>query len=174
MERGLDEPDARRQARLELGTIHAARERVREERTGFALEQMWRELVQAARVLRRSPGLTVLSITTMGAGIGVSAILFALVNGIVLSPLRYPDADRLVRIFDTNHAMGVERAGIASGNVDDWRRGSVIHGYRRLLHDGAHGERRRRRRSPDDGAGQRRLLCDCGRVACPWPCVRGR
>jgi len=124
MERGLDEPDARRQARLELGTIHAARERVREERTGFALEQMWREVVQAARVLRRSPGLTVLSITTMGAGIGVSAILFALVNGIVLSPLRYPNADRLVRIFDTNHAMGVERVGIASGNVDDWRRGA--------------------------------------------------
>ena len=102
MERGLDEPDARRQARLELGTIHAAREQVRE-RTGFALEQMWRELVQAARVLRRSPGLTVLSITTMGIGIMVSAILFALVNGIVLSPLPYPSADRLVRIFDTNH-----------------------------------------------------------------------
>jgi putative ABC transport system permease protein len=123
MARGLDEPEARRQARLELGTIHAARERVREERTGFALEQMWRELVQAARVLRRSPGLTVLSIATMGAGIGVSAILFALVHGIVLTPLRYPDADRLVRIFDTNQATGVERSGIASGNVDDWRRG---------------------------------------------------
>ena len=94
----------------------------RQRATGLALEQIWRELVQAARVLRRSPGLTVLSITTMGAGIGVSAILFALVNGIVLSPLRYPDADRLVRIFDTNQATGVERSGIASGNVDDWRR----------------------------------------------------
>ena len=57
----------------------------------------------------------------MGVGIGVSAILFALVNGIVLRPLPYPEADRLVRIFDTNPQAGVERAGVAIGNVDDWR-----------------------------------------------------
>jgi putative ABC transport system permease protein len=80
-----------------------------------------RETNYAARVLRRSPGVTLLSLLTMGVGIGASAILFALIDGIVLSPLPYPEPDRLVRIFDTNLTAGVERAGAASGNIDDWR-----------------------------------------------------
>jgi predicted permease len=121
---GMDEREAHRVARVELGNIQRAREQIREERTGFALEQVWRELAHAARVLRRSPGLTALSIATMGVGIGVSAILFALVNGIVLSPLRYPAPDRLVRIFDSNQTAGVDRTGVATGNIDDWRRGA--------------------------------------------------
>ena len=88
---------------------------------GWRLEQLLRETHYAARVLRRSPGITLLSVATMGVGIGVSTLLFALVNGIVLRPLPYPEPDRLVRIFDTNIAAGIDRAGAASGNIDDWR-----------------------------------------------------
>ena len=91
-------------------------------RTRIVLEPLARELAYAARLLRRSPGLSLLSVATMGAGIGVSAVLFALVNAIVLRPLPYPEPDRLVRIFDTNPTAGVDRAGAASGNIDDWRR----------------------------------------------------
>jgi putative ABC transport system permease protein len=119
---GADARDARRQALAEVGSIAAARERVAADRTGVALDQLGREIRYAARVLARSPGVTLLSIATMGLGIGASAILFALVNGIVLQPLPYPEPDRLVRIFDRNTTAGIERAGVASGNIDDWRR----------------------------------------------------
>ncbi len=122
VESGMGEAEARRAARVELGNLLSAREQIFEERTGFAVEQLWREAVQAARVLRRSPGLTILSVATMGIGIGASTILFALVNGIVLSPLRYPNPDRLVRVFDTNQSAGVDRTGVTTGNLDDWRR----------------------------------------------------
>jgi putative ABC transport system permease protein len=88
----------------------------------LTLEQCFRELKYAARVLRFSPGVTLLSMATMGVGIGVSAILFILVNAIVLRPLPYPEPDRLVRIFDTNIASGIDRTGAASGNIADWRR----------------------------------------------------
>ena len=54
-------------------------------------------------------------------GIGVSTVLFALVDAVVLRPLPYPDAERLVRIVDTNAAAGIDRAGAASGNLHDWR-----------------------------------------------------
>lgn len=84
--------------------------------------ELTREMRYAAAVLRRSPGVTLLSVVTMGVGIGVSSLLFALVNGIVLQPLAYPASDRLVRIFDTNVTAGIDRAGAASGNIDDWRR----------------------------------------------------
>ena len=118
---GLDEAAARRQARLEVGTVESTREDLAEERTGFALEQRLRELLYAVRVLRRSPGLTLLSIVTMAVGIGVSGLLFALVNGIVLQPLPYPEADRLVRIFDLNREAGIARRGAASANIAEWR-----------------------------------------------------
>ena len=121
---GLDEAEARRQARLEVGSVEAAREDVAEERTGFALDQRLRELRYAVRVLRRAPGLTLLSILTMGVGIGVSGLLFALVNGIVLQPLPYPEPDRLVRIFDINREAGIPRRGAASGNIAEWRQRS--------------------------------------------------
>jgi putative ABC transport system permease protein len=87
-------------------------------------EHLARESRHAARVLRRSPGVTALSIVTMGAGIGVSGILFALVNAILLRPLPYPDPDRLVRIFDTNLQAGIERTGVTTGNLASWRAGA--------------------------------------------------
>jgi hypothetical protein len=59
-----------------------------------------RELAYAGRVVWRSPGLSLLSVVTMGVGIGVSAVL-------------------------ANLTAGVDRAGAASGNIDDWRRRST-------------------------------------------------
>jgi predicted permease len=121
---GVGEAEARRQVRVEIGSVESTLEQLAEERTGFAFEQLWREITYAARILRRSPGLTLVSIATMAAGIGVSTLLFVLVNTIVLRPLPYPEPDRLVRIFDTNPQAGIDRAGAASGNIADWRRRS--------------------------------------------------
>jgi predicted permease len=126
MAAGLDQAEARRQARMEAGSLDAAREEVAAERSGVWLEQLRRECGYALRGLRRSPGLTALSIMTIAGGIGASAILFALVNGIVLQPLRYPHPDRLVRIFDTNISVGVQRTGTASGNIAHWRQRATV------------------------------------------------
>ena len=124
-EAGLSEDEARRQARLDAGSVEAARERIAEERSGFVLEQILREARHAARVLSRSPALTALCVVTMAVGIGVSTVLFTLVDAVVLRPLPYPDAERLVRIVDTNRQAGIDRAGAASGNVHDWRQRSA-------------------------------------------------
>jgi putative ABC transport system permease protein len=144
MAAGMDENTARRRARLEAGSPAAAREAVAEARTGATIEQLLHETRQAARVLRRSPGLTLLSATTMAVGIGVSTVLFALVDAVVLRPLPYPAADRLVRIVDTNPAAGIDRAGVTTGNLRDWRARTFgfagLAGYyamgRTLSHDG--------------------------------------
>lgn len=118
---GLDEAEARRQARIALGSVATAREAVADERPGAAVEQLMRETRQAWRSLRRAPALTAVSALTMTIGIGVSAVLFALVDAVVLRPLPYPDAGRLVRVVDVNPAAGVERAGVTTGNLHDWR-----------------------------------------------------
>ncbi|MEE8129803.1 MAG: ABC transporter permease, partial [Vicinamibacterales bacterium] len=119
---GVDEQEAQRQARLELGGVEVVRERLAEGRTGFMLEQVVKELAYAWRVLRRAPGPTGLSVTTIAVGVAVSTVLFALIDSIVLRPLPYPEAHQLVRVFDTNPELGVDRTGVTSGNIDDWRR----------------------------------------------------
>ena len=124
VESGLNEQEARRRAHVEAGGLQSTRELLAEGRAGFAFERIVGELTYAARALRRSPGLTLLSIVTMGAGIGASTLLFLLVDGIVLRPLPYPQPEQLVRIFDTNPGAGVDRAGAASGNIGDWRQGT--------------------------------------------------
>ena len=119
---GLSEEEARRRVRMELGRVDSVRDRLAEGRTGFRLEQLMREFRYGARVLRRAPGSTILSVLTIGLGIALSTLLFTLVDGVILRPLPYPASDRLVRLFDTNPPLGVERTGAASGNIDDWRR----------------------------------------------------
>ena len=122
IERGMSEAEARRQVAVAVGRVDAAREQVAEERTGFAVEQLGRELRHAARLLCRAPGLALTSVLTIAVGIGASTALFALVDAVVLRPLPYPDAGRLVRIVDTNTQSGIDRTGVTTGNLHDWRR----------------------------------------------------
>ncbi|MBL8222445.1 MAG: ABC transporter permease, partial [Bryobacterales bacterium] len=56
-------------------------------------------------------------VAAMGFGIGASTILFALVHTALLRPLPYPEPERLVRVFDRNPSLGLERAEGASGNI---------------------------------------------------------
>ena len=162
MEAGIDESrrGARRGSRLEASNrpANSSRKSERDSRSSNAGAKRR----YAARVLRRSPGLTLLSIVTMGAGIGVSALLFALVNGIVLRPLPYPESDRLVRIFDLNLRGGHRPAG--RGQRQHRRLAAavlVIRRDRRLLRDGADAQRRDRRRGVDHRAGQRMISSRC-------------
>jgi hypothetical protein len=128
MRAGVDEREAGRQARLELGSVAVVREQLAEGRSGFMMEQLMKEIAYAGRVLRRAPGQTVLSVATIGVGIAASTVLFALIDGVVLRPLPYPDAETLVAISDTNPSLGLDRTGVAGGNIDDWREASGFDG----------------------------------------------
>ena len=57
-----------------------------------------RDLTQALRALRRNPGFTIVAMFTLALGIGANTAIFSIINGVLLSPLRYPDADRIVAL----------------------------------------------------------------------------
>src|SRR5882724_11877350 len=59
---------------------------------------MANELVQSFRGVRRNPGFALLSIVTLGLGIGISTAVFSVVNGVLLQPLQFPQSDRIVSI----------------------------------------------------------------------------
>jgi putative ABC transport system permease protein len=81
-----------------------------------------KDAAYALRMLRKGPGFSAVCVLTIGLGVGASTALFAVVDAVVLRPLPLPDPASLVAIYDTNPSLGVERSGIASGNLADWRR----------------------------------------------------
>ena len=119
---GLDAVEARRQARLELGNPEQAREVLRQGRTASWLDLLLKDTGYALRLLRKRPAWSAACLLTVALGTGASTALFAVVDGVVLKPLPLPDPASLVRIYDSNLAKGVERTGITSGNLQDWRR----------------------------------------------------
>ena len=70
------------------------------------IETAWRDACHGLRSLRRNPGFTVVAILTLGIGIGATTAVFSVVNGVVIKPLPYPDADRLVGIWQTSAQGG--------------------------------------------------------------------
>lgn len=97
---GLSPDEARRAARLELGNVVAVREQVRAYGWENAVETTTADLRHGLRQLVRRPAFTIIAVLTLGLGIGASATIFSVVNPILFEALPYPDAHRLMMIWD--------------------------------------------------------------------------
>jgi putative ABC transport system permease protein len=83
-----------------------------------------RELKLAVRSLRRRPSFTIIATVTLALGIGATVAIFTVVNSVLLRPLPYPDADRIVTI--RHHAPGINLLQLQSspGLIDHYRASS--------------------------------------------------
>jgi putative ABC transport system permease protein len=100
--RGLSPEKARRAAALEVGGATAVREQVRSSRWEHALESMLQDGRYALRRLRKDPAFTLTAVVTLALGIGASTAVFSAVSPILLEPLPFPHARRLVTVDDRN------------------------------------------------------------------------
>jgi predicted permease len=96
--RGMTPDDARRRAHQELGGLTQLREAHREVRGLPLLDTILQDLRYALRTLRRDPGFTVFAVAIIGFGIAASATVFSVINALLLRPLPFRDAGRLVWI----------------------------------------------------------------------------
>jgi predicted permease len=78
----------------------------------------------AFRQLRKSPAFTLTALATVAICLGANLAIFAVVNSILLRPLPFPDADRLVSIYNTYPKAGVENDGSSITNYYE-RRGNI-------------------------------------------------
>jgi hypothetical protein len=96
IDRGMPPEEARRAARLKFGNAALVMEDTRAVWTAVWLEQLLQDLRYALRTFRRSPGFAAVVILTLALAIGMNTAVFSVVNAVLLRPLSYPDAERLI------------------------------------------------------------------------------
>jgi putative ABC transport system permease protein len=75
----------------------------------------------ALRMLIRAPGFSLVAILTFAVGIGVNTAVFNVVNGVLLRPLPYPDADRITMLWMDNRRQSIREDITSYPNYLDWR-----------------------------------------------------
>lgn len=85
------------------------------------LRNMLFDLRFALRMMRRNPGFTAVAVVTIALGIGAATAMFSVVDGVLLRPLPYPDAGRIVLLQESNLSHGWPTFSVAPLNLWDWQ-----------------------------------------------------
>ncbi len=121
---GVPPREAARRARVEFGSVDSAEEECREARGLRPFDELVRQLRHAFRLLRKTPKFATTALVTLAVCIGANLTIFAVVDAILLRPLPFPEAGRLVTIFNTYPKAGVDRDGSSTANYYE-RRGRI-------------------------------------------------
>ena len=124
MRSGMVREEASRRARMEFGGLNSVKGNCREARGLYLFDEIERELRYAVRLLRKTPGFTATALLTLALCLGANLTIFAVIDAILLRPLPFPDAGRLVTVFNTYPKAGVERDGASLPNYYE-RRGRI-------------------------------------------------
>jgi predicted permease len=116
---GMTRDDALRQARLDFGGLPQIREECREARGVSLFESLVQDLRYGWRTLLKSPAFAAAALFTLALGIGANTAIFSVVYGILLRPLPFRDASRLVLLNETTPRVGT--VSVSYPNFLDWR-----------------------------------------------------
>jgi hypothetical protein len=121
---GVPAAEAARRARREFGSVDNAKEDCRDAFGLRLFDELHQDLRQAVRRIRRTPGFTLAALATLALAIGANLTIFAVVDAVLLRPLPFPDAGRLVSVYNTYPKAGVLNDGCSLPNYYE-RRGSL-------------------------------------------------
>jgi len=121
MKSGMARDAALRAARLEIGSSDAVKEEVHSVGWETAVDSFFQDIRFAFRMLRKSPGFACIAILTLALGIGANTAIFSVVNTVLLRPLPYKDASRLVTVWGANRARGYDLDLVSYPDYLDWK-----------------------------------------------------
>src|SRR6266850_1476102 len=82
---------------------------------------MFRDILHAFRQLRLNPGFSIVVLCVIALGIGANSAIFSVIDAVILKPLPYPDAERLVMLWETRPDRGWQSNVVSAANYLDWR-----------------------------------------------------
>src|SRR4051812_5618482 len=118
--RGIDRREAVRRAHLDLGGSEQVKEECRDVRGTRWLNDLLYDLKFAFRAFRKLPGFAAVALVILAVGIAATTVMFTVINGVLLRPLSYPEADRLVAMHGFTDAFG-ETWGFSYPDFTDLR-----------------------------------------------------
>src|SRR5438270_4985202 len=83
------------------------------------MDSLLQDVRYAWRMMRKSPGFTLVVIMTIALGVGANTAIFSIVNAVLLRSLPYRDPDRLVRIFFNEPGVGLRDVRFSKPELDD-------------------------------------------------------
>ncbi len=127
IEEGMTPAAAREEALRRFGDLGRITDNCREigkkrEREMWWIEQWTRlrqDLGYALRQMMKAPAFTLIAILTLALGIGATTAIFSVLDAVVLSPLPYPEPDRLMYLWETNPQT--DHFSVSDPNYIDWR-----------------------------------------------------
>lgn len=133
LENGLTPEEASYAAKRAFGNMTNVTEDVRRMWGWMSLERFTQDMRYASRLLRKNPGFTSVAVFTLAIGIGANTAIFSITDAVLLRPLPYADANRLVRIWQMEPKMGEGHLGTAPPEFaayrDRTRAFSALAGY---------------------------------------------
>jgi putative ABC transport system permease protein len=82
---------------------------------------LWQDVRYSARMLLKHPAYTLIAVITLALGIGANAAIFSIINNVLLRSLPYPEADRIVTLWENNSKENIARDDVSPANFLDWR-----------------------------------------------------
>ena len=116
---GMTQEEARRRTRLDLDGIEQTKEKCRDTRRVNWIQDVAQDSHIGLRMLRKSPGFTMVVVLTLALGIGATTAIFSVVYGIVFRPLPYHNPKRLVAVWTRLPDEG-GRGRVSMPDFKDW------------------------------------------------------
>jgi putative ABC transport system permease protein len=83
---------------------------------------MWQDIRYAFRAFGKNPGITATAVVAIALGIGPNSAIFSIINAVLLRPLPYREADRIVMLWETNKPRGFDQMPVSGATFTDWKR----------------------------------------------------
>src|SRR5438045_7643721 len=86
------------------------------------ISQTWTDIRFAFRTLAKAPGFAAVAVLGIALGVGPNSAVFSIIHAVLLRPLPVGNSERMVAVWETLKARGLDQVAVSGPNLVDWQR----------------------------------------------------